>query len=372
MAYPARFLFAASFAFALSVGQVLAIEEPSPLAPPDPPVLELPIVAFEIPPAPLGLSPHGDHYSLLSNTQWRAAKQVKPIQTGNPSAVDAYSRQNYGFIWGGLCLPTAQTVVFQRSYYMPGPPKNFAARLWTTKTYAIKEVKVFINGNPAFVKTNLPQTIVDVIPLTQDIYPKMFKNGINEIRVEATKFADTSSKLCQFGPLGIAFELYGDFSADLVGSRSPGTHEIAKLVNPADPLHFSIPIRNLPFLKNLGPSAVYRAQFGTSVSGSGYYIFKTELIPLGPSQAGCALDSGKHSMLCEFTKWAPNTVKTFPSGVEVSLRPFSGHVRSYVEIRFGVGSPTADPNEANNSKTLRVFICFPDSTIAECLVLPPA
>jgi hypothetical protein len=370
MAYPARFLIAALFALALSAGPGWAMEEPSPLAPPEPPVVVDIPVGVDIPPAPLGLSPTGHIYSLLSNSQWEGAKQVKRLQTANPNASDANSRQNYGFIWDTTCLPNAQKVTFHRRYYLPGPPKNFAARLWTTKTYAIKDVKIYINGNLAFVKTNLPEFIVDVIPLTEDRYPKLFKNGMNDIRIEATKFADNvaSSQLCKFGPMGIAFELYGEFSADLVGSRNPGLREIARQISETDPLSFTIPIQNLPFLKNLGPSAVYRAQFGTSVSASGFQVFTTELIPLANSQTDCTLDSNKHSMFCEFTKWSPSTVKTFPSGVLVNLRAFSGHVDSFAEVRFGVGSPTVDPNSTNNSATLRVWICFPGSPNPKCLL----
>jgi hypothetical protein len=362
MAYPARFLIATLFALALSVGFGWAMEEPSPLAPPDPPVLEPPAEVFAIPDAPLGLSKGGERYALISNPTWQGARSVKPIRKADPNSYEADLRQNHSYIWAPTCLPSAQKVVFQHDFYLPGPAKNFAAEIQGTK-YGIKLIRVFINGSLAFHTNTYPFYIL----LAENRYAKMLNTGNNIITIEVTKLPDTAAnKFCQNGPLGIAFKLYGEFSADL-GVAKSGFYKVA--VHPDTDTRVLL-FTGTPQLRNHGPSAVYKAYLSARVTYSGSPITKAELIPVGNSISACQeLFTGPTvtGMDCAFTKWAPGTPKSFPFGIRVETEgPGNPNFVSNVGIYYGVSSPTDDPNTANNFRSVTVYVCYPGNVKPEC------
>ena len=182
------------------------------LVPPEPPVVQVLAAPRASEPAPLGLDPDGREYSLQSNGSWRAsgrpAKVLSLTREGQPDARNAEDRQDYGLIWARECERAAQTVVFTRKYYLPGPPKDFRATFGASIPQAIEKARVLINGIEAFSFTGNNH----IVSKTETHYVDLFRFGQNIIQIEVTKAQQNGLVgRCRSaaGRLGISFFIEG-------------------------------------------------------------------------------------------------------------------------------------------------------------------
>ena len=185
-----------------------------------------PFAAAELPPAPIGLDVDGASYALISNNLWTVtnssgaqtpAKQVILRQAKSPTGRSAYERQDKAFVWARTCTGAKDHLVFRRKLFMPGPAKSFGAQFEPSFYGSIGVVEVFINGERALSFTN---GYVNISEAPDRKAAKLFKFGNNDIQVHVYKRAKSEFQgYCTSGsppkPLGIYFNLYGTFEANV-------------------------------------------------------------------------------------------------------------------------------------------------------------
>jgi hypothetical protein len=334
----------------------------------------------EIPPAPLGLDRDGTVYALISNSQWTVsenssgfvpAKAVIPVSTGNPSSTSAYDRQNRAYIWAGRCTASKQTLIFRRTFFLPGPPKTFGAQFSDSTYYsppanrAIEWTILVINGKRAFAINGGAGTVNPSVT-----YANLFKYGLNTIDIFVVKKARTGPTYgeCQYGtparPLGVMFTLYGEFEADLWLSADRNFTQEVYERRPAGTIGLAATIKP----RNLGPSGVYKGALQinfTSVNGPST-ILPDSLSVTGAGVRNCVVTSAINPIRvdCE--------IFGFQSGAapEVRLTVLVGLSADYTHVWvFGsaiIFSATRDLNAVSNGwRRTRIF-CGPRATHSNC------
>lgn len=334
----------------------------------------------EIPPAPLGLDRDGTNYALISNSQWTVsenssgfvpARTVIPVSTGNPNSTSAYDRQDRAYIWAGRCTASKQTLVFRRTFFLPGPPKTFGASFSDSTYYsppanrAIEWTILVVNGKTAFSINGGAGTVNPGVT-----YTNLFKYGLNTIDIFIVKKARTGPTYgeCQYGspprPLGVQFTLYGEFEADLWLSPDRNFTQVVYERRPAGTIGLVATVKP----RNLGPSGVYKGalQIVFSTVNGPSTILPDSLIVTGAGIRNCLVRSANNPIRidCE--------VFGFQSGAapEVRLTVLVGLGADYTHVWVSGGatitSPTRDLNFVTNGwKRTRIF-CGPRATDPNC------
>ncbi len=329
-------------------------------------------------PAPVGLDVNGTEYVLASNGLWKVsgdpAKQMKILVAKRQGATDAFGRQDHAIVWARTCTAAAQTVVFRRDLFMPGPPKNFAAFFETpdiTHRESVAGVSVLINGRLALTVTAAQffngYGRVD-IALTTAKYPKLFIFGLNTVEVKVTKRAQSgsvgacvSSSKTRFG---MHFSLSGKFEADLLVPPVPPKYEnvFVTFLNTKHSiiLHAYAP-GNYP-IQNRGPSGIYRGTFTISIAASSFPGLEiVEVTRKGPEMGPCIVTQFGPSAAridCKLNRWKAGE----RPGVTVRYNVTIGNAftyakhNTYVELK----TPTGDPILNNNSDFFWTHLCAND------------
>lgn len=333
----------------------------------------------DIPPAPLGLDRDGTAYALLTNSTWKVsengsgfvpAKAVIPLASGNPAATSAFDRQERAYIWAKRCTDSQQVLVFRQTYYLPGPPKTFGVAIedstWQTapSDRAISKTTLIINGATAF-SVNGGRATVDL----GKRYAKLFKSGQNTVEVRVVKRArqGTSIGQCRHGsperPLGINFNFYGDFEADLWLSKDRNANPVIYVRQDPAALGLQIAIRP----ENRGPSAIYKGALTINFSSiNALSVLQPQsLRTTGRGIRGCEVTVPNPLRIdCELFKMRPGDEPVVKFLLIVDLAP--GYSQVQVSGGATITSPTRDVKfQTNGWNRTRIF-CGPAATDPKC------
>jgi hypothetical protein len=333
--------------------------------------------------APLGLDENGTQFALVSNHLWTVqggadAREVQALAKVRKGGTSARDRQTFAYIWGSKCTAAKQTIVFKRSLFMPGPPKNFSAT-FSDNTYvsapadrAIGGVKFFINGHHAFSIKGASTTL----QRTERGYPGLFKHGINTFEIHVIKRAEQKAKsigLCKNAgrPLGLSFALEGEFEADLWLSADSGpTHEDYESGTPG--ATEVVPVAVEP--RNLGPSGVYKGTLTLHISASPVKALEIGSIESSSSDIeNCKVSPDGTTAFqkrvdCEVDRLPPNRNRKIDVTVEAKLtfHPNLPSAVAWIFVAADLTSPTRDPNGRTNGWRAIRYICMPEATNAKC------
>jgi hypothetical protein len=334
------------------------------------------------PTAPLGLDENGSQFALLSNHLWTVkgadAREVQVLAKVRKGGTSARDRQSFAYIWASKCTAAKQTIVFKRSLFMPGPPKNFAATFFDSTGVsapadrAIGGVKLLINGRHAFSIKGASTTL----QRTERGYPSLFKHGINTFEIQVIKRAEQKAKsigLCKNSgrPLGLAFALEGDFEADLWLSTDGGvTHEDYETGTPG--ATEVVPIALEP--RNLGPSGVYKGTLTLHISASTVKTLEIGDIAIkGAEIEDCKVSADGTTA---FQKRVDCAIDRFPADrnrkldftvdAKLTFHPNLPSAVAWIFVAAELTSPTRDPNGRTNGWRAIRYICMPEATNAKC------
>jgi hypothetical protein len=168
------------------------------------------------------------------------------------------------YIWAPTCTLQAQQIVFQRTFFLPGPAKTFGAIFQATNsdyanTRPIRYFQLRINGK---LVLNVSGSRMEfgrfAIQEAANSYAKAIQYGHNVVEVEVGKVAQSApnNKCVEAGtPLGFRFDIYGAFEADLFLSKTPNALEDCyfKVDGPAKGMGLAV-AKRFAALQNLGPS----------------------------------------------------------------------------------------------------------------------
>lgn len=332
------------------------------------------------PTAPSGLDVDGREFALLSNHLWTVkggadAKQVITLTKIRKGGTSARDRQELAHIWAPKCTAAAQTVIFKRSLFMPGPLKNFRAE-FSDSTYvsapadrAIGGVRLFINGRHVFsvkgASTRLERT--------ERGYPQLFKHGINTFEIHAIKRAENKAKgtgLCKNGgrPLGLLFALEGEFEADLwLANDSSKTEEDYEKATPGATVE--VPVGIEP--RNLGPSGVYKGTLKMHISASTVKSMQiTGINTRGPEIENCKVVPGANEFFkrveCELDRFPADRQRKLEVVANTKLTFHPTFTTAWIFVAAEVYSPTRDPNGRSNGWRAIRYFCAPEATNPKC------
>ncbi len=334
------------------------------------------------PTAPLGLDVNGAQFALLSNHLWTVkgadAREVQVLTRERKGGTSARDRQNLAYIWASKCTAAKQTIVFKRSLFMPGPPKNFAAT-FSDNTFvsapadrAIGGVKLFINGRHAFSIKGSSTTL----QRTERGYPSLFKHGINTFEIHVIKRAEQKAKsigLCKNSgrPLGLSFALEGEFEADLwLSNDSSTTHEDYETGTPG--ATEVVPVAVEP--RNLGPSGVYNGTLTLHISASTVKALEIgEVVVKGPEIEDCKVSPDGTTAFQKRVDCAVDRLPADPNrkldvtvNARLTFHPNLPSAVAWIFVAAEITSPTRDPNGRTNGWRAIRYICMPEATNTKC------
>lgn len=337
------------------------------------------------PPAPLGLDTNGASYALVANNLWTVsvngsgfvkAKPVVVLATPLPGDRTAFYRQHRAYIWAPACTASKQILKFRRAYFLPGPAKTFAARFFDTiggpenaDNLAIASVAVKINGVVAFKIDGATKTIAKT---TGGRFPALFKHGENVVEIDVVKRVQSGTRIgqCRNGsparPLGIYFEMLGEFEADLwLSPDSYVTTEVFTRNRPGQALQgWRVTVSPL----NKGVSGAYTGTLTTHVFASTLKDF----IIFDLSVTGRGISNCNVVDLSVFQKRIDCEVRQFQRGAEPRLSFTAGATfhesfqLASISVTELILSPTRDPQGNTNGRRRIRYMCHADATDARC------
>lgn len=337
-----------------------------------------------IKPAPLGLDVNGREFALVSNGGWKVSvngsgklpsKEVQKIRDPVPGGTTAFDRQKLAYIWAKTCTDSKQTLTFRRTYFLPGPAKSFGVNLNDTvnasppNATSISSVKILVNGK---VAASAPGAYLQ-ISAAPGKAAKLFKFGNNDIEVVVVKrprngvFGRCSTSGTPPRPLGVYFNIFGQFEADLWLSKAIGsTTEIFNRMRNGQnawPFRFKVDPRNL------GPSGIYKGTLTVNITAStvGGLVILEDTLRETDGVKGC-----KVTMISSFQAKVECLLSRVGKGDKPSLSFIAGvtlldsYDVAWVLANTLVGSPTADPKPQTNGWQRRHWLCHHTSTDSRC------
>ena len=341
-------------------------------------------------PAPIGLDTFGTSYAMVLNKSWklvdssdrREPKEVKIYHAADPDGAGAYDRQTDAYVWTGKCIRDEQTLVFKRTFWMPGPAKTFAAEFEATNsanpaTRPIANFRLLINGQvvadvDGAQMTSIGITARYIIAETTNIFPQFIRYGENDIVVEVTKRKQSAAQnkcVEVTTPLGFRMHVYGIFEADLEVAKKVEAacyveagwkHCFEKIGQDQDKIVGQV---YLATFRNRGPSAVYSATAFVDIIGSGasFSEMSTAEVPV----EGCIwrlATTTNFQLDCDVTKvpksWTAKVVLYFYVPLHFSA------ARLTVKTRYT--GRTRDPVGENNFSNMTKTYCRPSATLERC------
>jgi len=339
-----------------------------------------------IPPAPIGLNVDGTSYALLSNNdehRWRvsadggqtfdSAKSVVLVRKAVPGAKGEFERQSFGYIWAPTCTAAKQTLLFRRTYFLPGQAKTIAAELYDT-TYqaspansAISSARIYINGKLALSAAGAYIRYQTAARLQA----KYFVFGANTIDVVVVKRAQQGSlgrcknNLTPPTPLGILINIHGDFEADLWLSKDNSvTTEFWNRIATDGNYHRLFIVGGTP--RNLGPSGIYKGKLIVDISGGDMLVEKT-VKTTGQGLRNCVVTQPNASsahMDCDIYRLPAGT--TAQATFRVLTKFDYKFDTVYVFSTASAYSFTADPHGNTNGWRRIYYFCSTTSTNPKC------
>ena len=335
-----------------------------------------------VPVPPRGLDINGTEYALNSNGLWAVsvnggpfdsdAKQVVLIAEEREGGTSARDRQDYAYVWARRCTAASQTLVFRRAIFMPGPEKSFGMDFYDTTgssapDLAIAGVRIYVNDRHIVSFQGGRWTV----PRTDRHSPRVFKDGINIVKIHVTKRARNGTTIgqCQYGgrPLGLSFSLHGEFEADLwLSNDSSITHEDYERGTPG--ATEIIPVAVPP--RNLGPSGVYRGTLTLHISGSTLKSLRVTAIRERAQEIeDCTTTRLSDFMVrvdCVIDRLHADRRRELDLVVDVTVTFHDLHTMAWVFVAAEFYSPTRDPNGRSNGWRAIRYICFPETDHPQC------
>ena len=199
-------------------------------------------------------------------------------------------------------------------------------------------------------------------------YTRLFKYGKNPVEFRVTKRVRRAQQgQCQHGsparPLGIFFNLAGDFKSDLwlsndrnvippptVERRNPGNPGLVVFVRP----------------RNLGPSGAYMGELAITFSSTNA---PSTLVPGSVSVTGAGIRNCQPSInpiriKCEVYRFQAGATPVVQFTVTVELAP--GYSQVYATAGATIFSHTRDAKSISNGWTRQRIFCGPTATDPKC------
>lgn len=341
--------------------------------------------AADPPPAPIGLDADGALYALLSNKGWtiagRPAREVKVLRKATAGSRDVRERQDEAYIWAATCTLQAQQIVFQRTFFLPGPAKTLGAVFEATNSFyantrPIRYFQLRINGK---LVLNVAGSLMDggrfTVAEAASSIARAIQYGNNVFEVEVGKAAQTTqtNKCVESGtPLGFHFDIFGSFEADLFLTKTPNVIEDCyfKVDTPAKGMGLNV-VKRFAAMQNLGPSGSYRPHINIKVVATG----STEIAianvatmgmtcepPIVQSKVAWFLD-------CDIDPWPQGLSPGLKFLAAAKLALDSGgqpiFSKPYFQVKAILSSKTGDPKSSNVDE-FRAHLCQPASTDPKC------
>ena len=198
--------------------------------------------AAAIAPAPLGLDVNGSEYALISNNGWtvssnndgtfRPAKAVILSKPPTPGAFTAFDRQQYAYIWAPTCTASKQILKFRRTYFLPGPPKTLGATFYDfvqhieTRKHRNQQRQHLLQRHARHQRA---RRIISFANIARPKLTRLLRFGQNTIDIVVVKrprAGDFGKCASQGKPLGVLFNISGDFEADAWIAKDFNTEEL--------------------------------------------------------------------------------------------------------------------------------------------------
>lgn len=259
------------------------------------------------------------------------------------------------YLWSKTCTGAAQTVVFTKKLYLPGPALDLDASLLSYQQHPLT-MQIQVNGRTALSASH------DVHKADLRGDERLFKLGINTVTVRATK-RKTAEEKCNFArtEYGVLAQISAKFGSDFTTSKPVGTGTSAGFFTGT----FTV--------TNHGPSAATRAGASYSAYTSNLVVEKgpnhaIDMYSRGAKLRDCAYsysgivfhrkDYSGYTVSCDLGPLKPGESRTITVHYYYNV-PKRGDFSEVWPISWSSGGDLFDPKQGNNGGIRLQSACRP-------------